>query len=88
MGWLINQVIASVVLSVIVVKIWETIVGGLIGPAAHAVKTSVFVGVWSAFTTVTGLRAFTELVQWLRHRNKKVGAVALNLLPKDKQIPK
>ena len=87
MGWLINQVIASLVGAVIVVKIWELIVGGIIGPTAHAVKTSIFVSVWTAFTTVTGLRAFTELVRRLRHNNKKVVEVGegINLLPKVKQ---
>ena len=85
MGWLINQVIASLVGAVIVVKIWELIVGGIIGPTAHAVKTSIFVSVWTAFTTVTGLRAFTELVRRLRHSNDEIGE-RIALLPKEKQI--
>ena len=85
MGWLINQVIASVVLSVIVVKAWEAIVGGIIGPSANAAKTGIFVSVWTAFTTATGLRAFTELVRRLRHSNDEIGE-RIKLLPKEKQV--
>lgn len=84
MGWLVSQVVTSMLGAVIIVKIFDIIIGGLVGPAAHAAKTSIFVSVWTGITTVTGMRAFTKAVRGLRQRNKEVGE-RIDLLHKDKR---
>lgn len=55
MRWLISLVVTSAFGAVLIVKIVETIFGGILGPALVATKNSLFVSVWSAITTGKGL---------------------------------
>ena len=71
LGWLRGQVFASIFISVVLVKGLEYLWGGVTG----YVRGTIVVGVWTMFTTVTGMRAFTEAVKRLRHGNKDVSAV-------------
>ena len=89
MGWLVSQVVTSMLGAVIVVKILETIFGGILGPAATAVKTGLFVGVWTTITTALGMRGFKKTVRGLRQSNKEVvqrTKLRSILLPKDKRL--
>ena len=86
MGWLVSQVVASMIGAVIAWKIVDTIVHGILGPmAAATVKASFFVSVWTAITTGLGMHKFKKAVRGLRRANKEVGE-RINLLPKDKQL--
>ena len=85
MNWLVSLVVGSVALSVIATKIYEVIAGNIIGPTAQAVKTSIFVSAWTAFTTVTGLRAVTEFLRHFRRSNKEFGERAA-ILSQEKRI--
>ena len=55
MRWLVSLVVTSVFGAVLVVKIVETIFGGILGPALVATKNSLFVSLWTAITTGKGL---------------------------------
>ena len=56
MRWLVSLVVASLVGSVLIVKIFETIFGGILGPTlVNAAKNSLFVSVWTAITAGKGM---------------------------------
>ena len=85
MGWLVSQVVTAILGAVIVVKIFDTIFHGILGPAANAVKTGLFVGVGTAITTGLGMYGARKVVRSLRQVNKEVGE-RINPLPKDKRL--
>lgn len=62
MGWLVKQVLASLILAVVVVKIADLLFAGIGG----IVKGSLFVGVWTALSTGSGMRWFSKTVRGLR----------------------
>ena len=84
MGWLVSQVVTAILGAVIVVKIFDTIFHGILGPAANSAKTGLFVGVGTAISTGLGMYGFKKAVRSLRQTNKEVGE-RINLLPKDKR---
>lgn len=55
MGWLVRLTVASMVGAVLVVKIFETIFGGILGPALVHAKNSTFVSAWATITAALGL---------------------------------
>ena len=73
-GWLFSQALLSVAGAGLIVWIYKTATHDILGPAANAVKTSVFVGTWTVITTVTGMRALSALVRRLRHGSQEVGS--------------
>ena len=85
MGWLIGQVLASMAGAVLLVRIFDVLIGGVIGGAAAAAKTGLFVSAWTAITTGFGMRSFTKTLRGLRRSNKEVSD-RLNTLPKDKRL--
>ena len=74
MGWLVQQVIASALIAVVAVKIFELVATGIKGSVHEIVKPGIFVGVWTAATTASGARALTGAVrnmrQMLRQKRK------------------
>ena len=72
LGWLVSQVVMSIVGSVVVVQMFKIIFRDILGPATDAVKTSLFVGVGTAITTALGMRSFKKGVDGLRQVNKEV----------------
>ena len=73
MGWLVSQVVTSLLGAIIIIKIYDTIVGGILGPV---VKTGLFVSVWTAITAGLGMRSFKKTVHGLRQsvnpKNKRL----------------
>ena len=66
MGWLIGATIASIVAAFVAVRVVEYFLAGAVGMAAGAVKAAAFSSVWTAVTTSTGMRAFTNRVRGVR----------------------
>ena len=85
MGWLVGQVVSSMLGAVLVVKIFDTIFGSILWPALNAVKTGLFVSVWTAIATSLGLRGFKKTVRGLRQSGKEVGA-HIGHLPNNKRL--
>ena len=85
MGWLVSQVIASMAGAFLLVKIFDVLIGGVIGGAATAAKTSLFVSAWTAITTGLGMRRFNKTVRALRHGSKEVRE-RIDPLPKDLRL--
>ena len=85
MGWLIGYTIASLVGAFFVVRLFEYALAGVAGGLAGVAKASLFVSVWTAITTGTGMRAFSKTVRGLRQGNKEVSK-RLYHPPKDNLI--
>lgn len=75
MSWLVGYVIASMVAAFIVVRLFDYIFSGVVSGLAHAVRASLFVGVWTAVTTGSGMRDFSKRLRQLRHRNREVSGL-------------
>ena len=73
MGWLFGPTLFSVIVALIVVRIFDYIKDGIFnGPTGDVVNTAragVFVGTWTAVTAKLGMRGFTARVRQLRHGN-------------------
>ena len=78
MSWLLSATIASIVGAFFVVRLFEYLAAGLVGSVASTAKASLFVSVWTAITTGSGMRGFKKIVRGLRQRTGP--------LPKDKQL--
>lgn len=74
MSWLVRLTVASMMSAVIVVKIYDVIVGGILGPLASAAKKSLFVGAWTSITTALGMHDLKKTARNLRRGKKGVGA--------------
>lgn len=66
MSWLVGYVIASMVVAFVVVRIFEYLVTGASGGVVNIAKLILFVGVWTAITMASGMRAFTGRIRYLR----------------------
>ena len=63
MSWLIGPILASIVASVLIVKIWDTLSGGVSGSFLGVVRGVLFVGAWVAIITVAGMRGVNNTVR-------------------------
>lgn len=68
MGWLVGYVIASMVGAFVAVRIFDHIFSGVTGSIAGVARASLFVGVWTAITAGSGMRAFTRRMRQLRQK--------------------
>lgn len=80
MGWLVSQVVTSLLGAIIVVKIFDALLG-----LASVLKTSLFVGTWTAITAGLGMRGFTKAVRGMRQGSKEV-AKRIGPPSKDKRL--
>ena len=67
LGWLVGSTVLSAVAAFVLVRIVEQLFG-LVGIA----RVAVFGGVWTAVTTMAGMRSFTSTARKLREHNAKV----------------
>lgn len=67
LGWLVSATIASILIAISVVRLLETAFTLL-----AFVKMLIFSGVWTAVTTMVGMRSFTGMARKLRAGNAKV----------------
>ena len=72
MSWLVGMTLASMAAAFIVMRIFDYITSGMGGWLSGIIKPIAFVGTWTAVTTSSGLRAFSERVRGLRHRCRSV----------------
>ena len=85
MSWLISYTIASIVGALFVVRLFDYVVGGFAGHISSIVRGGLFVSVWTAITTASGMRSFTKTVRGLRKSGQEVSGL-INPLPKDKRL--
>lgn len=73
MGWLLGNMIASLVGALLVVRFLEHLFSWMhVGAVAGAVKAGVFVGTWTAITAGSGIRGYTKWVQRLRQKTRSL----------------
>lgn len=73
MSWLVSLVVTSALVAALVVKIFDVLFNGIIGPLAVAAKNSLFVGTWTAITTGMGIRDAKKAARKLRPGQKEAG---------------
>lgn len=71
MGFLVQYALASLLLSIALVYLYDHTIGQVINRiTGTAVRTGVFVGVWTAVTTFLGARGFSKAVHALREKTR------------------
>ncbi len=85
MGVFAQYALASLILSVALVYIWDHTIGQAVNRVTGAVRPGVFVAAWTALTAFLGMRGFAKAVRGLRQRTKGVGT-EVSPLPKDVRI--
>ena len=66
MGWLVNYILASMVASFIVVKIFDYIFAGVTNSLVSSARFGLFVVTWAAVTAKAGMLGVTKQVRQLR----------------------
>lgn len=66
MSWLVGYTLASMVAAFVAVRLFDYLLSGVTGGIVHAARASLFAGVWTAVTTGSGMRGFTQRVRQLR----------------------
>ena len=66
MGWLINYLLASMVTSFVIVKIFDYIFAGVTSGLVSGARFPLFVVTWTAVTAKAGMHGFTKRVRQLR----------------------
>lgn len=83
MGFLVQYAIASMMLSAIIVYIYDHTIGHLLDRITYAtVRLGIFVGAWTLVTAILGSRGFGKGVSSLRQKTKDTANV-ISTLPKD-----
>jgi hypothetical protein len=75
-GWLISPVITSILVAIIVVKIWDLFTAGLTSSAASVVRAGLFIGTWATVTAGVGMRSFAGKVRQLRQGTAAIKALS------------
>ena len=70
MGWLLGPTLASFFLAVIVVKVFEYVIPGVMSSLMSVPKAGLFVVTWTAVTSAAGMRGFNQKVRRLRRGNQ------------------
>ena len=85
MGIFLQFALASMLLSVALVYFYDHTVGQVVNRATSTVRVGVFVGAWTAITTILGLRGFGKAVRALRGKTKTKGVDgAISPVPKQR----
>ena len=66
MGFLVQYALASLLLSIVLVYLYDHTIGQVANRATSTVRVGVFVGAWTAITTILGVRGFAKAVSALR----------------------
>lgn len=78
LGWLFGSAFMALLLSWLVIKIWDTF-GGVSGSVGTVIRFVIFVAVWAAVTAKLGMRGFTRKVRQFRQGS----AAAIKVLAKN-----
>lgn len=71
MGWLVGPILASLVTSFIVVKIFDYIFEGVTGVLVNIARFGLFGVTWTAVTAQAGMHGFSRRVRQLRQATQK-----------------
>ena len=63
MSWLIAPIITSIVASILLLKIWDTLSGGVSNAFLGVARGGLFVGVWAAIITAAGMRGVNNMTR-------------------------
>ena len=86
MGIFVQYALASLLLAVALVYIYDHTVGQVVNRVTNtAVRAGVFVGAWTAVTTLLGVRGIAKAVSALREKTKGVEN-EIGTRPKDGRI--
>lgn len=85
MGFLLGPIIASIVGSLVILRIFDWIFGGLTGTIVNTARASVFVTTWTAITAQSGMSGFTSKVRKLRRGTTAVSEQLDALTKRDRQ---
>ena len=85
MGWLLSQVITSILGAFVIVTIFDTIFRSVIGPLVSAGKAALFVGTGTAITAGLGMVGVKKAVRTVRQASKEAGE-RLYPLPDQKRL--
>lgn len=66
MGWLVNYVVASWVLAIVAVKLYDYLFAGVSSGLSNVARATIFIGTWTLVTTASGMHGFTKGVRNLR----------------------
>lgn len=83
MNWLVGSVLASMLLAVAVVRVFDYVFSGVTGGVASAVRNGMFVGVWTWVAAHSGMREVGQRIRKLRQRNRVVSGL-IDIGSKDK----
>ncbi len=67
MGWLFGSTLASVVTSLIVVRIFDALFAEATSGLARSARAGLFVATWTAVTAKAGMNGFSKRVRQVRH---------------------
>jgi hypothetical protein len=65
LGWLIAPIITSIVASILIVKVWDTLFGGVTNSFLGVARAGLFVGTWATITTAAGMRGVNGMTRRL-----------------------
>ena len=65
MSWLIAPIITSIVLSILIVKVWGIVFGGVSNSFLGVTQGGLVVGTWAAITTAAGIRGVNNMARRL-----------------------
>ncbi len=82
MGIFVQYALASMLLAVALVYIYDHTIGQAINRVTSAARVGIFVGAWTGLTALLGVQGFTKAVRALRAKTKGV-ADEISTLPKD-----
>ncbi len=73
LGWLVGQVMVSILGSIVIVAVVDVLVKSIIGPITNAGKNAILVGVGTAITTGLGMVGVKKAARSLRQTSKEMG---------------
>ena len=82
MGWLVGPTLASMVLAFVFGRIFDYVFSGAVGSVVNTARAGLFVGTWTAVTTISGMRDVTRLARRLRQGNASARSRLLDALTK------
>ena len=85
MGGLFQYAVVCLLSSVLLLHIYDAVIGDRLANAAHVVRPTLFVSAWTGITTVLGMRWLTKGVRGLRQNAKEVSN-RISPIHKDERI--
>ena len=65
MSWLVAPIITSIVFSILIVKVWGIVFGGVSNIFLGVAQGGLVIGMWTAITTAAGMRGVNNMTRRL-----------------------